>query len=459
MKNHGKIPYRLFWTWDHSTNWCMNTPGEQNCGVGNGYVKNPEMFEKDYMRAVDYCAEHRINAIGIAGLLRERHKGAESVRRLCDYANAKDVKIYIIAGLYAYGGIYYEGDHKYSLNKFFEKNPECIGMNPDGSYVAKRCFGRGGDKVEYAGCASNMLLKEFVLESLDWLFKEIPELGGIQMESSDTGICQCPECVKRRGPFNPEEPISIPDMAGIYPDASETILRRKSDALIICVPYHHYLDKECRFFNAENPSEDLKKLLAMPETTFWQWRCDRMLRDNTWPVGAPMIESMKKFKHIMRAHSGTQWWGGRNTFAVDKIRRQCYLSYESGLDAVSMFGETSPYHTNAEFNYLAFEYFADHPLASNKDFIDDIMAERLGGMSKAEKYFEMATMYREMEKVPKAVSEIAKIAAECTDYDVLRRWQYLGNFLNSYYWEVREGGSLEMMTPRDADRPDEFELN
>ena len=121
MKSHGKIPYRFFWTWDHSTNWCMNTPGEQICGVGNGYVKNPEMFEKDYMRAIDFCHEHRINAIGIAGLLRDRHGGVESVRRLCDYGNSKDVKIYIIAGLYAYGGIYYEGDHKYSLNNFFEK--------------------------------------------------------------------------------------------------------------------------------------------------------------------------------------------------------------------------------------------------------------------------------------------------------------------------------------------------
>ena len=40
-------------------------------------------------------------------------------------------------------------------------------FNPDGSYVAKHCSGRGGDKIEYAGCASNKVLKEFVLESLE----------------------------------------------------------------------------------------------------------------------------------------------------------------------------------------------------------------------------------------------------------------------------------------------------
>jgi len=456
MKKHSGIPYRFFWTWDHSTNWCMNTPGEQNCGIGNPYLKDPQMFEADYRRAVDFCADHKIGAIGIAGLLRDRHGGVDSVRRLCSYAAEKDVLIYSIAGLFAYGGIYFEGDHKYSLDRFFEKNPECIGVNPDGSRVEIIFRGRGGNNRQYNGCASNPMLKEFILESLDWLFKEIPELGGIQMESSDTGICRCPACMKRRGDYPANEPISIPDMAAIYPDASETVLRRKADALILCVPYHHFLEPECRFFNDPNPSPDLKKLLDMPESTIWQWRCDRALRDEKWPLGAPMLDSMKKFRHIMRSHSGTQWWGGRNTLAVDKIRRQCLLSYESGLDGVSMFGETSNYHTNAEFNYLAFEYFSDHPHASNKNFTDDVMAPLLGGISNAEAYYNMATLYRDADKIPAAVCDIAKIAASCTDYDALRRWQYLGNFLNSYYWEIRSGGSLDTMIHNDADRPDQL---
>ena len=38
------IKNRFFWSWDHSTNWCVNTPGEQNTGVGNYYAKNPEMY-------------------------------------------------------------------------------------------------------------------------------------------------------------------------------------------------------------------------------------------------------------------------------------------------------------------------------------------------------------------------------------------------------------------------------
>ncbi len=374
------IPHRFFWTWDHSTNWCMNILGSQTCGVGNPYLKNPEMFEHDYKRAIDYCAEHRIDGIGIAGLLRDRHGGVESARRVCEYAREKDVLVYIIAGLFAY--------------------------------------------------------------------------GGIQMESSDTGICQCAACKKRRSGKADEQYISVEDMAAIYPDASETILKRAKDALIICVPYHHYLEDVCKIFGDENPSADLKKLFDMPESTFWQWRFDTAYRDGYWKNADPVMKPMQKFRHIMRSHAGTQWWGGRNTLSVEKIRNQCMLSYRAGLDAVSMFGETSPFHTNAEFNYLAMEYFADNPENSTKNFIDDIMAPKLGGIGNAESYYEMATLHREIEKIPNAVDSIAKIAATQTDFDVRRRWQYLGNFLNSYYWEIKQGGSLNLILPNGTDRPD-----
>ncbi len=454
MKKKQGIPHRFFWTWDHCTNWCMNTPGAQNCGVGNPYLKDPEMFEHDYKRAIDWCAEHKMDAVGIVGLLRDRHFGVDGARRVCEYALEKGVDAYIIAGLFAYGGIYYEGEHKYSLERFFRENPECVAKNADGSPVIKHCPGRGGSKSEPQGCASNPLLKEFVLESVDWLFKEIPELGGIQMESSDTGICQCETCKKRRSGKSDEQYISLEDMAAIYPDVSDTILKRKKDALIICETYHHFLDNEVAIYNSPNPSEDLKKLLNMPETTFWQWKCDEVHRDDTWPEGAPMLPSMQKFRHIMRSHAGTQWWGGRHTLSVEKIRKQCLLSYKSGLDAVSMFGETSPYHTNTEFNYLALEYFADNPENSTMKFMEDVMAPRLGGVDNAQTYFEMAMAYRDTDKTPKATEDILKIAIEQKDYDVRRRWQYLANFLNSYCWEVMQGGTMDTMVPTHWGRPD-----
>ena len=120
------LPHRFFWSWDHSTNWALHAYGAQNCGVANAYAKAPGMLLVDYCRVVDFCAAHKIGAVGIAGLFREKHGGVDAVRRLCDYANSKGVRIYQIAGLFAYGGIFYEGDHPYSMNRFFEKNPDCL---------------------------------------------------------------------------------------------------------------------------------------------------------------------------------------------------------------------------------------------------------------------------------------------------------------------------------------------
>ena len=58
---------KLFWNWDHSTNWCLNTVGRQNSGVSNPYTKEPGEFVRDYGRMIDFCAEHGIDAVGAVG--------------------------------------------------------------------------------------------------------------------------------------------------------------------------------------------------------------------------------------------------------------------------------------------------------------------------------------------------------------------------------------------------------
>ena len=433
----GKIPYRLFWDWDHCTTWCLNVPGSQYSGVANAYTKEGKYFELDYRRMVDWCAANGMDAIGIVGILRDRHGGVDSVRRLCSYAMEKGVRIYMIAGLYAYNGIYYEGDHPYTLESFFAKNPDAIGRDKDGNPLLIEFKGKWGHKKELQGCPSNPKLREFVLESLDWAFREIPELGGIQMEAGDCGVCQCDLCRERRGAKAVKDYKSFEDMAGIYPQAADVVWKRNPEAWVICETYHHFLDEASQLLKTEHPSPDLQRLFDMPEKTFFQWKCDRELDADSWQEGAELPDSMKKFRHIMRAHSGTQWWGGRHTFAADRIRRQCRLSYESGLQAVSMFGESSPFHTNAEFNYLALTYFADHPLSDMEHYAEDIMAPRLGGMNAAECYLKYAPLTAEPEKIPGAVEEIAKIAAKVGDLDSIRRWNWLSTFLSSYYWEYR----------------------
>ncbi len=436
----GRIPTRMFWTWDHSTNWCEGVYGSQTNGVGNAYTKPGRFFEQDYRRVVDWCASHDMQAVGIVGLVRDRHGGVEAVRRLCGYANDRGVRIYIIGGLFAYGGAYYEGNSKWSLDRFLEDNKDCMARRADGSCHYARFIDHGGSKVEPQGCPSSQKLKDFVVESYDWLFKAIPELGGIQMEAGDNGVCQCAKCRERRGKRAASEYMSLEDMAGIYPRLAGVVRARNKDALIICETYHHFLDKACGIFYETPPGRDAKALFDMPKDIYWQWKCDRALDKGTWPDGAPLPPEMAKAHNVMRSHAGTQWWGGRDSFDVDKIRRQCRSSYLSGLDAVSMFGEVSPFNANAEFNYLALRHFADNPLAPMDSFAKDVMSPLLGGDDKAADWIRMARLEYDPEKIPTAVAQISRIAADAKDAGARRRWTHLGHRLDSFFWEWERNG-------------------
>jgi len=439
-KDRGRIPVRMFWSWDHSTNWCENVYGAQNTGVGNAYTKAGKFFFEDYRRVVDWCAAHDMQAVGIVGLLRDRHGGVDEARRLCGYANDKGVRIYIIGGLFAYGGAYYEGDSKWSLDRFLEDNKDCMARRADGSPHYARFIGHGGSKNEPQGCPSSQKLKDYVLESYDWLFKSVPELGGIQMEAGDNGVCQCAKCKERRGKRAASEYMSLEDMAGIYPSLAKVVRSRNKDALVICETYHHFLDKACGIFYENPPGKDAKALFDMPKDIYWQWKCDRMLSDGTWPDGAALPPEMAKAHNVMRSHAGTQWWGGRDMFDVDKIRRQCRSSFLSGLDAVSMFGEVSPFNANAEFNYLALQYFADSPLASVSDFARDVMSPLLGGDGQAADWLKMARLEFAPERIPAATAKIARIAADAKDAEARRRWTHLANRLDSFRWEWERNG-------------------
>ncbi|MBR4220610.1 MAG: hypothetical protein IKR81_05595, partial [Victivallales bacterium] len=72
-----KLNYRLFWNWDHSTNWCLNTVGRQNTGVSNLYTKRGPEFERDYKRMIEWAADHGVSSVGCVALLRDCHGGFE----------------------------------------------------------------------------------------------------------------------------------------------------------------------------------------------------------------------------------------------------------------------------------------------------------------------------------------------------------------------------------------------
>ena len=429
------VKTRVFWTWDHSTEWALNRLGAQTIGASNHYGRTTESFVEDYTKLLEWCGRHSVDAVVVWGLLRDAHGGVESVKKLCDVANKHNVKLLCGVGLNAYGGVYYEGNSPYSLEKHLTDHPDLYGVNADGNKM-NYAFGLLGPKVSHHACPSRKENQEFAVESLRWLFKTLPGLGGVQMESGDTGVCQCETCKKRRQ--RPCVGISWEDMALMYPMAVEAIRSVKPDAFTICETYSHperYDDPSKGLgFGEGRPAWSDECLAEFPEGVFVQYAGDAFFKpvsSRKW-TDAGMVTD-KRRRSIMRAHFGTYWSNMRGELSVDWIADMVQQSAAHGIDGISIFGEVSPFHTGAELNYLALENYgsAGNPKADLDVFLKDVAGPLLGGEQDARDYLSYARLRTEPAGIPDALKDIYKRCAKLPP-DAARRWAWLANFLASF---------------------------
>lgn len=434
VKPEPTIKGRLFWTWDHSTEWALNRAGAQTLGASNSYGRTPEVFVEDYTKLLEWCGRHGVNAVVAWGLLRDTHGGLETVKKLCDTANKNNVKLLCGVGLNAYGGVYYEGNSEYGLERHLTDHPELYGVDANGKKMAFP-FGILGPRVSHHACPSRKENQDFAVESLKWLFKTLPGLGGVQMETGDTGVCQCDLCKKRRQ--HPCGGLSWDDMALMYPPAVEAIRSVKPDAFIICETYSHpekYDDPNKGLgFGEGRPAWSDECLEKFPENVYVQWAGDQFFKPTSarkWTDAGNIKDS--KRRHIMRAHYGTYWGGIRGEVAVDWIADMVQQSIKHGMTDISIFGEVSPFETGAELNYLALENFgsAANPKAELDVFLKDVVGPLLGGEEAAHDFLKRARMRGDGAAVPKALKDIYKRCAKLSS-EPARRWNWLANFLSS----------------------------
>ncbi|MBI3829559.1 MAG: hypothetical protein HY291_08585 [Planctomycetes bacterium] len=439
----------VWWTWDHSTNWTVNQPGKQNMGASNFYGKCGEQFVAEYTRAIRFAAAHGIEAIFIAGLLRDGHGGLDAARKVAQIGRDAGVRICGITGLLAYGGIYYEGDSPWSLDRFLKAHPECLAVDREGRPLVKG-FGNGMSKKVRHACGSNAKVRDFVLRSVEWLFKALPELGGLQFETGDTGVCQCAACRKRYS--SEAEMISYDDMAELYPKVAEIVLGSKPEAWAVCETYAHFLPRRKKAracFACGMPSEVPALLSGVPKEAHFQWVGDGFIDpkdtnyewvgegsgDPPWQAGEGIPDRLRQHRHIMRAHYGTHWSGRvRHRLAIERIRKLCRLSASAKLERISLFGEGSAFHANAEFNYLAGCFFSTHPEASMEAFAAEVMAPRLGGPGLAGDFIEWNRQSEE-NVLDESIFQKLMAYASRTDGAPQRRWLWLGSFLQSQLWD------------------------
>jgi hypothetical protein len=412
------LPYRLFWTWDHSTNWYLEQVGLQEIGALNYYSKPPGGFLEDYRRLVDFMSLHRIGGVTIYGFLRDNHGGVAAAQELCRYAAERGVRILPGVGINAYGGIYWEGRHRYNLTTWLRQHPELRAVfdKPAAFHIPdfpELWF----PETHYAdaACPSKPENARYHEEAVQWL-AETFQIGGINFETGDYGGCACAECQSRRAQ---DTTWSLKDMALLYPRLFAAARRRRADLWLVCEAY---------WDNILN-LEALAPLAALPADAIYQFCVNR----SYWPklrqgLTREHVSRLPQPRNVLRTHMGSQWNHERYELIARRFADMQQLARAAGMQGATIFGEVGAFSTVNEINYLAFARFGYDAELTWDQFVVEDLGSLLGGAGEAARYLELLATPNDSQALLSAVDEARAIAASQVG-EAYRRWIWLQNRL------------------------------
>jgi hypothetical protein len=390
------LAYRTFWTWDHSTNWELSQIGQQEIGVFNPFQKPPSGFLADYRHLVDFCSANRIGAIVIYGFLRNSHGGVAAAQELCRYGRERGVRIIPGIAIGAYGGVYWEGSHRYNLSTWLKENPQHRAQfsRDIGFQLADLDFPLNFPHSDYTvtACPSAPEMMDWMEEAVSWL-AETFDIGGINIESGDYGVCDCPRCKARRA--NDAESArrameygdswSHSDMAANFPRLYRAAKAIKPDLWIYC---------EMQWDNLLEPVA-AEAQAGLPRGGIYQHTVNRSYWTRLRGALQPgYVEKLPTQPNVLRCQFACQWNGDARTerYALNArtFADMCRQGYRMGMQGLTVWGEPSDYNAATEISYLAFARFGWDPELTWDRFVARDVAPLFGGKSEAERFIAIA---------------------------------------------------------------------
>lgn len=412
------LPYRLLWTWDHSTNWYLEQVGIQEVGALNYFSKPSGGFLEDYRRLVDFMSLNRISGVNIYGFLRDNHGGIEAAKELCRYAAERGVRILPGVGINAYGGIYWEGDHRYNLTTWLQKHPElrAVFNKPVAFHIPdmpELWFPES--RYTDTACPSKPENASYHEEAIQWL-AETFQIGGINFETGDYGTCNCSECSARR---TEDETWSLKDMALLYPRLFEAARRGRSDLWLVSEAYwDNILNLDLLAPLEELPEDAIYQFCI--NRSYWQKVKKSLTREH--------VSHLPRPRNVLRTHMGTQWNNERYELVARRFADMMQLVYSTGMQGATIFGEVSSFSVVNEINYLAFARFGYEADLTWGKFVAKDLGPMLGGTETAEHYLKLLAVSNNRQMLASATEE-AREEANAQKGESFRRWIWLQNRL------------------------------
>lgn len=357
---------RIWWTWDHRTNWTGEPAGAQSFGCDNPYLRGAERFLADYRAAIDRAAAYGINGIVIWGFLRDSHGGIAAARQLCDYAVSKNVRILSGVGTSVYGGFYYEGEHEFSARTWLARHPDLRSLGPDG-------------RPENSLCPAKPENQRWLRDGVRWLFETFA-IGGLNLEYGDYKVCHCPDCVASRAADDSGDPDFYKDMVRSILPTIEAARLAAPDAWITYATYTG--------FDAAMRARLPGFVARLPEAAICQWTATYLLDSPEDLSGVPGRRRKKADwpdglgpptrRNAVLWHQGGPWGVGSGpSVCIQLIAEVCRKAARAGIDGLVCYGEVGDWCPASRLNYTALEYFARRPEGDLASFATEALAPRL----------------------------------------------------------------------------------